>query len=390
MAKVELTAEEKAARIEAAKKAAAARKAAEAALSPEEKAAAAAAKAAKVARAKARAAVMKDEAANRKYRGWIVRWERLLIQLCAFLVMPGVWASCFTGVKYFFAQLGTASSVGLTSFVTLLFVVCAYTMVFGRFFCGYLCAFGFLNDVVYQLVDLPLMLLKVKRPQLPEWFDRVFRFLKFFVLAAICALAFMGYVSKVNANSPWTAFSQLQQLSVNGLTKLSIVLLGLCMVGMAFKERFFCEFLCPLGAVFSLMPQLPFFTMRRNEERCLKGCSACARNCPVGIKPQGDAALGGECIHCSRCLNTCPQGNILEGSYSAAWSKFAPARLKSLEEKREAQVEALLAQGPDAKVRRTPLQQVQRWVLNLHYSQAWQVGLKALLFVFILKKLDMI
>ena len=45
-----------------------------------------------------------------------------------------------------------------------------------------------------------------------------------------------------------------------------IVLLVLILVGMFFEERFFCRFLCPMGAVFSLLPILPFFTLHRKRE----------------------------------------------------------------------------------------------------------------------------
>ena len=45
---------------------------------------------------------------------------------------------------------------------------------------------------------------------------------------------------------------------------VGLVLLVLILVGMAFQERFFCRVLCPMGAVFSMLPVLPLFTLRRD------------------------------------------------------------------------------------------------------------------------------
>ncbi len=41
--------------------------------------------------------------------------------------------------------------------------------------------------------------------------------------------------------------------------------LALILVGMALEERFFCKFFCPMGAIFSLMPVLTPFSLRRNR-----------------------------------------------------------------------------------------------------------------------------
>lgn len=88
------------------------------------------------------------------------------------------------------------------------------------------------------------------------------------------------------------------------------ILLLLIIVGMAFKERFFCQYLCPMGDLFSLLPHLPFANLKRDPENCIKGCSACQRQCPVGIKLESDGFKNGECIGCERCAGVCPKGNL--------------------------------------------------------------------------------
>ena len=72
-------------------------------------------------------------------------WLRVIIQLIFFILIPSAYTAAFNGVKYIFSQIGAGEQIELTSFVSVLIMLCVFTMIFGRFFCGFACAFGSLG-----------------------------------------------------------------------------------------------------------------------------------------------------------------------------------------------------------------------------------------------------
>ena len=151
---------------------------------------------------------------------------------------------------------------------------------------------------------------KKKTPEIPERFALILQKIKYVLLFGIICLCFLQKENLLNENSPWTIFSLLRAGNFSAVSNLcAILLLVIIVAGMAVKERFFCQFLCPMGAVFSLLPQFPFFRLRRGRS-CLNGCQACRKNCPVSIKLQENPLRDGECISCLKCTMICPKQNI--------------------------------------------------------------------------------
>ena len=240
-------------------------------------------------------------------------WLRATIQLLYFLFLPSAYTAAFAGVKYIFTQLGAGEKIGLTSFVSVLIVLCLYTIVFGRFFCGFACAFGSFGDAVHAIYVWVCKKMKKKTVKLPEKVTEKLTMMKYVVLAVIVILCFKGVYSQTQGYSPWDVFSMLHAFNFKlGGYLLGVVLLVLIMIGMAVQERFFCRFLCPMGAVFSWLPMLPFFTLRREREQCIKGCSACTKQCPsdIGLPEAGSMNVSGDCFQCQKCIDTCPRANI--------------------------------------------------------------------------------
>jgi polyferredoxin len=238
---------------------------------------------------------------------------RAVIQCVFFLLMPGAFVAGFSGVKYLFQTIGAGETLAANSFVLSLCGLGGFTILFGRYFCGYVCAFGSLGDFVYWLSGLvqKKLLRRKKQVSLPKkllpWGQKV----KYLILSAILILCALGVYGKLSGASPWEVFSRLTALKGVGVGSLiGVILLVLIVAGMAVQERFFCQFLCPMGAVFALLPVLPWGMLRRNSAQCIPGCNACGNQCPVGLKLEKDGIRNGECIGCEKCAATCPRGNL--------------------------------------------------------------------------------
>lgn len=268
--------------------------------------------AAKPAGAKPAAAKKKKKTDIKKIHAWV----RAAIQLVFFLFLPSVYSSAFAGVKYIFNQFSSVSSIELTSFVTVLIVICLYTLVFGRFFCGFACAFGSLGDF-FRWLYLTIVKKRKKKPvKFPQKLEKILPFGKYLVLLVIVVLCFFGKFDTVQSASPWTVFSMLHNFNFSlGRYIPGLVILLLIVIGMCLEDRFFCRFLCPMGAVFTLVPVLPIFGLVRERDNCIKGCSACTKKCPSNIElPQkGKYDVSADCFQCQKCIDTCPKKNVHTG-----------------------------------------------------------------------------
>ena len=249
-------------------------------------------------------------AKDRKLTAAVHRWVRYAIQLLFFILAPALFSSAFGGIKYLCTQIGLRNAIEPISFVVQLIAVLVFTILFGRFFCGYACAFGTLGDYLYNAFDFVRRRTPLPRLQLPVALVRVLALLKYVILAGICVACFLGVWASYSSDSPWVAFAAILAGSLDGVGSVAIGLLVAIAVGMILRERFFCQFLCPLGAVFSLMPVLGFSQFKRTRAHCAKNCNRCHEACPVSIWPDTDTIEQGECISCGRCADVCPMSNV--------------------------------------------------------------------------------
>jgi polyferredoxin len=185
-----------------------------------------------------------------------------------------------------------------------------FGLLLGRVICGFLCPFGLLQELLHKLPTK-----KVKKSPLTRKLSRVkYALLLIFVLAipAWFALrrlplpAFCKYICPAGTLEGAVllllhpANGALRAMT-GGLFWWKMGVLLLVLGGCVFLYRAFCRFLCPLGALYSLLSRLALLGVRVDETRCTD-CGACVRACRMDIRAVGD----GECIHCGDCIDRCP------------------------------------------------------------------------------------
>lgn len=129
-------------------------------------------------------------------------WLRALIQLLYFLFIPSVYTAAFAGVKYIFTQIGAGEKIAMTSFMTVLLVICLYTMVFGRFFCGFACAFGAFGDALHALYTKACKKMKRETGEDPGKGSRDFKLYEIFGTVADCSFVLCWCIWKSAGNQP--------------------------------------------------------------------------------------------------------------------------------------------------------------------------------------------
>lgn len=257
---------------------------------------------------------------------------RAFIQIVFFVTMPGAFVAGFSGVKYLFQWIGAGEMIQFNSFLKALIGLVVFTILFGRYFCGYACAFGSLGDFVYWLSGLAQKKLFHRRNafRFPEKAVRWLQKVKYLNLAFIVIFCALGLYGTLSGTSPWDVFSRVTALqTVPEGYGWGILLFVVILVGMAAQERFFCQFLCPMGAVFALLPILPWGTLRRNSQQCVPGCHACADQCPARLKLEQDGIRNGECLACEKCIPTCPRGNISHVEQKILSNEIIPVVIKA-------------------------------------------------------------
>lgn len=246
-----------------------------------------------------------------------VRLIRAGIQLAFFIAAPALFSTAFAGVKSIFLSLAAKEPVSWNAFLDVTAALLVLTCLFGRHFCGYACAFGTLGDVFYEgtLWIRQKVFHKKKRHGYPEKVVRLLQNGKYLLLVFLIGSILTGWYPKLQGMSPWDVFSMLTAGKLPDASyKTGVLLLILIVISMCTQERFFCQFLCPMGAVFALLPILPGALFQRNRSRCPVKCKACKMRCPAHLEIDGDTPLSGECICCHACQVTCPRKNIQIGS----------------------------------------------------------------------------
>ena len=229
------------------------------------------------------------------------------VQFLSFLLFPGLFLTVFNALRDVIVALSTGAFTfsALSGPLVTLVVVLGVTTLWGRFFCGYLCTFGAMQEL---LAFAGKKLLPDLR-RVPEKADKVLKYVKYGVLLGIVLFIWTLQLPVDSSLSPWGVFGALLSgnlsLMADAVPALGFGLLLAILVISLFVERAFCRYLCPLGAIFSPLSANRLFRIHRLETACT-GCQQCTRTCAMGVTVHEDLFVrSGECIDCMRCVAAC-------------------------------------------------------------------------------------
>jgi NosR/NirI family transcriptional regulator, nitrous oxide reductase regulator len=162
-------------------------------------------------------------------------------------------------------------------------------------FCGWLCPFGALQELLNNIAQA----VKIPQYRLPwglherMWPIKYIIFLSLFGMS-LYSTAFAEQLAEVEPfkTAIVLKFAREWPFVIYALTMLSAGL---------FVERFFCRYMCPLGAALAIPGRIRMFEWLRRWPECGTPCQRCAKECPVqAIHPEGHINVN-ECIYCMHC-----------------------------------------------------------------------------------------
>ena len=295
---------------------------------------------------------------------------RAFIQLIAFVTVPALFITIFSSIGGIITSIAGGSFVLLDNLGRLVLILGVFliTLVWGRFFCGFICSFGAMQDLLNSIGKLIPFKVKVH-----EKADKWLKLLKYAVLAFVAVGVWGFSVTGDTVWSPWTVFGIYSSLSGWSSLKYFLTLGGalllLIIIGSLFIERFFCRYLCPLGALFSLVARFRIYSLKRKPDKC-GNCKLCTSKCSMGIPLyKYDEVRSGECINCMKCTSVCPNENISSETLPAISGTVAVTAVAGL------YYAGILTAVPDtAAVSELPFQNTSEDATNTIYADGTYKG----------------
>ena len=196
--------------------------------------------------------------------------------------------------------------------VVLLILTMVIAIVFRRSFCGLLCPFGALQELFGNIRQKIFK----KRFVVPEKIDKTLRYLKYIILLLTIGTAWYYGTLWMSPFDPYSAYSHITNITgavaEEPLTVIGFIILFITVIGSFIYDRFFCKYLCPMGAFYGIIGKFSPTKIERDNNLCVH-CKACDEACPVNIKVEKETKVTTmECINCNLCVIACPKKGALE------------------------------------------------------------------------------
>ena len=250
----------------------------------------------------------------KKHNISILQSLRHLVQLIFFILLPGLYINAFSGVNQIYLAILNHSNSFAQLLPQLIEVasIIPLTILLGRFFCGWMCSFGSFGDLIYG-VSSKLFKRRFKMNPKADYF---LKYIKYVILIFLIAVIWTLDVTAFTSYNPWDVFGMIAAFGkvpdftyIASNLKAGLVIFVFIVIGSSLVERFFCRYLCPLGAIFSLTSKLRIVKISKPTTNC-GSCIVCTTNCAMGIALcKNDKISSGECIQCMKCITVCPRKN---------------------------------------------------------------------------------
>ena len=226
-----------------------------------------------------------------------IGWVLLAISaLMGFLIFTPV-------VPYQFQQLvlGNAPDSGTPLIVGFfgLFVLFLLSLLLGRFFCGYLCPAGTVQEIAYH----------VPIPKINPQHRHALMVVRAAFFIVFLAAAFLFSASLI----AWFGIRDFFSLSLTGGSVVFAVIVILSF----FFYRPFCRLVCPYGFLLALAAAKSRWKIERTEA-CIE-CKKCEKICPTDESKRDDTKA--ECYLCGRCIEVCPKEALVYRSITSKEKK---------------------------------------------------------------------
>ncbi len=162
-------------------------------------------------------------------------------------------------------------------------------------FCGWLCPFGALQELTNRLAKLA----RVPQIAVPWWLHQRLWPLKYMIFLLLFGISLysLAWAEQLAEIEP---FKTAIILKFQRSWPYVAFAVGLLVIGL-FIERFYCRYLCPLGAALAIPGRLRMFEWLRRYRECGSPCHRCANECMVqAIHPEGHINPN-ECLYCLHC-----------------------------------------------------------------------------------------
>jgi uncharacterized protein with FMN-binding domain/NAD-dependent dihydropyrimidine dehydrogenase PreA subunit len=246
----------------------------------------------------------------KNFKWSITQIIRHIIQIISFILFPGLFILAWNSIESIYTSIlgGTFTFQGMLSQILILLSIIPITFLWGRFFCGYLCAFGSMQEFLSFIGEK----LKIKKVTINYDLDKFLKYIKYILLVFFIILWTLK-VSIDTSFNPWNIFGIYS--SYKGWSNLSYllsfggVLLLLIIISSLFVERIFCRYFCPLGGIFAIISKPRLYKIKKSSNKCIN-CNLCSKKCAMGIDVNAETnkygkVKSGECIDCFKCINIC-------------------------------------------------------------------------------------